>query len=402
MHGLRSQRTQTLPFAPRHTFLTEEDRRLKITDMNKFLTILKKEPVLAAAALCMIVSMFFVPPSAAYIDYIDFRVLALLFCLMAVVAGLQRHGLFDSLARHVLTGRMKRRTLFAELILLPFFSSMLVTNDVALITFVPFAILILELTGQQEHLIFIIVMQTVAANLGSMATPVGNPQNLYIYSAFHLSAGDFFQVVLLYTIAAFPLLLFSVFLCPKGEISVELPESENPVDKRFIGMYLILFVLCLLSVFHVLHYGILLAVICITLAAAERSLFKQIDYCLLLTFVCFFVFAGNIGSVDAIRQFLQDLLNSHPLLTSMLASQVISNVPAAVLLSGFTQDWKALLVGTDIGGLGTPIASLASLISLKLYMKTAGSNIAKYLGFFVLANIIGLGIALIFIYFAQL
>ncbi len=369
---------------------------------KKLFGFIRKEPVLTAAALCMAVSMFFVPPSAAYIDYIDFRVLTLLFCLMAVVAGLQRHGLFDSLARHVLTGRMNRRVLFAELILLPFFSSMLVTNDVALITFVPFAILILELTGQQRYMIFVIVMQTVAANLGSMATPVGNPQNLYIYSAFHLSAGEFFRTVLPYTLAALPLLICSVFFCSGGEAAVELPEGGNKGEKRYLCMYLILFALCLLSVFRILHYGILLALVCIALTAAERSLFKQIDYCLLLTFVCFFVFAGNIGSVDTIRIFLQNLLSKRPLLTSVLASQVISNVPAAVLLSGFTQDWRSLLIGADIGGLGTPIASLASLISFKLYLKSKNANAAGYLGFFLFVNLIGLALAFLFIYFAQL
>lgn len=370
--------------------------------MKRPLAILKKEPVLIAAAFCMVISMFFVPPSPAYIDYIDFRVLALLFCLMAVVAGLQRHGLFDRFARHVLNGRMKRRTLFAELILLPFFSSMLVTNDVALITFVPFAILILELTGQQRYMIFVVVMQTVAANLGSMSTPIGNPQNLYIYSAFHLTAADFFHVVLIYTLLAFPLLLFSVVFCPKGELSVSLPEAEKELSKKHIILYIILFLLCLLSVFHVLHYMILLAVICTALLIADRPLFREIDYSLLLTFVCFFVFAGNIGAIDTIRVFLQNLLHSHPLLTSMLASQIISNVPAAVLLSGFTQDWESLLIGTDIGGLGTPIASLASLISLRLYMRSENAKVGRYLGFFMLANIVGLLLALIFIYFAQL
>lgn len=373
--------------------------------MNKgksLLAILKKEPVLTAAAFCMIVSMFFVPPSAAYIDYIDFRVLALLFCLMAVVAGLQSHGLFDWFARRVLTGKMQRRKLFAELILLPFFTSMLVTNDVALITFVPFAILILELTGQQRYMIFVIVMQTVAANLGSMSTPVGNPQNLYIYSAFHLAAADFFQTVLAYTLLALPLLILSVFFCQKGELSVTLPEAAEPMSRKHILLYGILFLLCLLSVFRVLYYPILLVIVCAALFFADRPLFQKIDYSLLLTFVCFFVFAGNIGAIDAVRTFLQDLLRGDPLLTSMLASQIISNVPAAVLLSGFTQDWKALLIGTDIGGLGTPIASLASLISLRLYMKAPDAKVGKYLGFFMAVNIIGLLIALIFIYFAQL
>lgn len=356
---------------------------------------LRKEPVLAVSSICMLISMLFVPPSAAYISYIDFRVLALLFCLMAVVAGLQRHGLFKWLAQRMLIGKKQLRTLFLLLILLPFFASMLVTNDVALITFVPFAILILELTGQQEYLIFIIVMQTVAANLGSMATPVGNPQNLYLYSSFQLSAGAFFRTVLPYTILALPLLCVSVLFCPKKEVSVSLPETDTPLNKEKIALYLILFVLCLLSVFHMLHYSILLALVCLALLFADRSLYRTMDYGLLLTFVCFFIFAGNIGAIDRVKVFLQNLLAGCPLLTAVLASQVISNVPAAVLLSNFTDDWKALLLGTDIGGLGTPIASLASLISLRLYMKTDRALAGKYLGWFSLINFGGLALFLL-------
>lgn len=360
---------------------------MKPSILESFLTKIKKEPVLTVSAVCMLLSMLFVPPSPAYISYIDFRVLALMFCLMSVVAGLQHHGLFTWLAGRVLTGSMQRRTLFLLLILLSFFSSMLVTNDVALITFVPFAVLILSLAGEQKFMIFVIVMQTVAANLGSMATPVGNPQNLYLYSTFQLSAGEFFGAVLPYVILSLPLLAVSVLFCPRSELSVTLPDEDNSYNRRSIMVYLALFLLCLLSVFHVLHYGILLAIICIALLIMDRSLFRTMDYGLLLTFVCFFVFAGNIGAIDSIRIFLQGLLAGQPLVSSALASQVISNVPAAVLLSGFTENWKALLLGTDIGGLGTPIASLASLISFRLYMKTEGANGGKYLGFFTLVNV---------------
>lgn len=351
--------------------------------------LLKQEPVLAVSAVCMFLSMLFVPPTAAYISYIDFRVLALLFCLMAVVAGLQRHGLFAWMAQHMLAGKKKLRTLFLLLILLPFFSSMLVTNDVALITFVPFAVLVLTLTRQQESMIFVIVMQTVAANLGSMATPVGNPQNLYLYSRYQLSPGSFFGVVLPYVVLTLPLLCASVLFCPQKEVSVSLPETDTPIDqkqKKKIVLYLALFALCLLSVFHVLHFAILLAIVCLALFFADRSLYRTMDYGLLLTFVCFFIFAGNIGAIDSVKTFLQDLLAGRPLLTAALSSQVISNVPAAVLLSNFTDNWKALLVGTDIGGLGTPIASLASLISFRLYMKTDKAMAGKYLGLFFLVN----------------
>ncbi len=359
---------------------------------------LKKEPVLTVSAICMLLSMLFVPPSAAYINYIDFRVLGLLFCLMAVVAGLQRHGLFVWMAQRMLIGKKKLRMLFLLLILLPFFSSMLVTNDVALITFVPFAVLILTLTGQQESMIFVIVMQTVAANLGSMATPVGNPQNLYLYSRYQLSPGSFFGIVLPYTVLTLPLLCISVLFCPQKEVSVSLPEADTSPNKNAKAkmlLYLALFVLCLLSVFHVLHYGILLIIVCLTLFFADRSLYRTMDYGLLLTFVCFFIFAGNIGAIDSIKSFLQNLLADHPLFTAALSSQVISNVPAAVLLSNFTQDWKSLLLGTDIGGLGTPIASLASLISFRLYLKTDGALAGKYLVWFSLVNFGGLALFLL-------
>ena len=367
---------------------------------SKTLRFFKKEPVLSISAVCAVISALFVPPSAAYVDYIDFRVLALLFCLMAVVAGLQRYGLFTWLAKKMLSGKKQRRTLFLLLILLPFFSSMLVTNDVALITFVPFAILILGLTGQEKYMIFVIVMQTVAANLGSMATPVGNPQNLFLYSRYSLSAGEFFAAVLPYALLSLPLLTVSVLFCPKEEISVSLPEAKEDIKKDRIALYLILFVLCLLSVFHALHWGILLAIICIALFIADRALYRTMDYGLLLTFVCFFIFSGNLGAIDSIKTVLQELLQKQPLLTSALASQIISNVPAAVLLSAFTEDWRALLLGTDLGGLGTPIASLASLISLRLYMKAEGSSAGKFLLFFSMVNVVGLalflGIAMVF------
>ena len=350
----------------------------------------KKEPVLFAAALCMVISAFFVPPSKAWVEHIDFRTLALLFALMAVVAAMQSHGLFNWIAQAMLTGKKTRRVLFLVLILMPFFTSMLITNDVALITFVPFAILILELTGQQKYMIFIVVAQTVAANMGSMATPVGNPQNLFLYSFFALSAGEFFAAVLPYALLSLIAVAASVLFCPNQEFSVQFPEKQKIDSGKHLVLYLILFVLCLLSVFHVLHWGILLGVVCAALLIADRQLYRGLDYGLLLTFVCFFIYAGNIGAIDSVNSLLGSIMGSSPLLTSALASQVISNVPAAVLLSGFTRDWEALLLGTDIGGLGTPIASMASLISFRLYMKTKDAAAGKYLLWFSVVNFAGL------------
>ena len=353
---------------------------------------LRREPVLCAAAVCALLSMLLTPPSAAYLGYIDFRVLVLLFCLMAVVAGFQLCGVFAVLAQRLLAGERRMRFVTLVLVLLPFFSSMLVTNDVALITFVPFAVLVLGLIGRRERLIYIVVLQTIAANLGSMATPVGNPQNLYLYSAFGIPAGDFFAVLGPLTLVSL-VGLSAAALCVKPEgIEVRFPEKQTIRRPRQLWLMAALFLLCLLSVFHVLHYAVLLAVVAVCLLLFARHLFPRVDYGLLFTFVCFFIFAGNIGNIPAVKDFLSAVMAENTFLTSLCASQIISNVPAAVLLSGFTEDWKGLLLGTDVGGLGTLIASLASLISFRLYLKSPGAKSLRYLGVFTLANLVGLAI----------
>ena len=350
----------------------------------------KKEAVLCIAFLCAVVSMFLVPPDGGYADYVDYRVLALLFCLMLVVAGLQDCGLFDLLARRLLAGEKRFRFLALALVLLPFFSSMLITNDVSLITFVPFAVLVLELTGRQAQLPYIVTLQTVAANLGSMAMPVGNPQNLFLCSKFGIPMGAFFAAVLPLTAVSLVGLVLAAGTTSGDIIRVEFKDAGGIGKPGQLKLMLLLFILCLLSVFHVLPWPALLAVVIVAAAVFARHLFPRVDYALLFTFVCFFVFSGNLGRIGAVRTFLTGLMDWNTVVTSALASQVISNVPAAVLLSTFTEDWKGLLVGTNVGGLGTLIASLASLISFKLYIRTEGAKPLRYLGLFTLANVIGL------------
>lgn len=350
----------------------------------------KKEAVLCIAFLCAVVSMFLVPPDGGYADYVDYRVLALLFCLMLVVAGLQDCGLFDLLARRLLAGEKRFRFLALALVLLPFFSSMLITNDVSLITFVPFAVLVLELTGRQAQLPYIVTLQTVAANLGSMAMPVGNPQNLFLCSKFGIPMGAFFAAVLPLTAVSLVGLVLAAGTTSGDIIRVDFKDAGGIGKPGQLKLMLLLFVLCLLSVFHVLPWPALLAVVIVAAAVFARHLFPRVDYALLFTFVCFFVFSGNLGRIGVVRTFLTGLMDWNTVVTSALASQVISNVPAAVLLSTFTEDWKGLLVGTNVGGLGTLIASLASLISFKLYIRTEGAKPLRYLGLFTLANVIGL------------
>lgn len=362
-----------------------------MTSTHSLWQFLRREPVLSISFVCALVSAFFVPPSAAYLDYIDLRVLCLLFCLMAVVAGLQECGLFLVLAQRLLVGERPVRLISLTLILLPFFCSMLVTNDVALITFVPFAILVLEMVGRRDLLIPIISLQTVAANLGSMATPVGNPQNLFLYAHFSLSMGDFLSLLLPLTlISLVGLAAAGLYFGGKGWISVSFPEQVRLTSPKHLALYLVLFGLCLLSVCRILPYGILTVIVIAALLLARPVLLRQVDYMLLLTFVCFFIFSGNLGQMPAVRSALGDLLARSPLLCSAAASQVISNVPAAVLLSGLTEDWKGLLAGVDVGGLGTPVASLASLISMKFYLRSREAKPLPYFLWFTAANVVGL------------
>ena len=326
----------------------------------------RREPVLVISAVAALLSMLAVPPGPGYMDYIDLRVLCLLFCLMAVVDGLKGCGLFAVMAQRLLTGRGSLRRVTMILVLLPFFTSMLVTNDVSLITFVPFAVLILQAIGRTDRLIPVIVLQTVAANLGSMATPVGNPQNLYIYAKYSVPTGYFFAAVLPIAGASLVLLILAVVFGPKGGIEVHFGERAEITHVRRLALCSVLFIMCLLAVMRVLHYGAVTVVVFLTLLLVDRAALKQVDYCLLLTFVFFFIFAGNIGNIPVVNDTLSAMLDGSTFFTSLLASQVISNVPAAVLLAGFTEDWKGLLLGTDVGGLGTIIDSLASLILFKL------------------------------------
>ena len=362
---------------------------------TRIAAFVKGEAVLCVAAVCALITMALVPPDGEYVGYIDLRVLCLLLCLMAVVAGVQSCGAFQWLAEQLLRCRPGPRALGVILVLLPFFASMAVTNDVSLITFVPFTLLLLlEQLDCRRAAVPLLVLQTVAANLGSMATPVGNPQNLYLYAAYELTPGDFFPVVLPLTgIALVCLTIAAAPVLPKHLPTPELAGQtlRNPGK---LALYGVLFALCLLTVFRVLPYGILTVIVVAALAVAEPSLLRKLDFGLLATFVCFFIVSGNLGRLPATRGFLQSLLSHGSMFTGVITSQVISNVPAAVLLSGFTEDWRGLLLGVDIGGLGTPIASLASLITLKLYLRSPAAKPGWFLWVFTLANGLGLVILL--------
>lgn len=356
------------------------------------------ETVLVISGIMAILSMFAVRPSQEYLSYIDFRVLGLLFCLMTVVAGFQKTGIFVLLSEKILMRVASIRSISLVLVMLCFFTPMWITNDVALITFVPLALLILTMTAQSKYIIRIVVLQTIAANLGSMLTPVGNPQNLYLYSNFNISIGEFLSITLPFTLVSLFLLLIGVLFIPKEHISFTLTDKEKP-DKHkpyIIALYSGLFLVCLASVIRLIDFRIAILLVLLCSLLFDRTVLKKVDYSLLLTFVCFFVFVGNIGSIPLINQFLASLLQGRELLISILASQIISNVPAAVLLSAFTNNYKALILGTDLGGLGTLVASLASLISYKFYCRLEGARPGRYLAVFTVYNVIFLMLLCLF------
>lgn len=358
---------------------------------------LKKEKVLSIALLLGMVSCLFVHPDRKYLSYIDVRVLALLFCLMLLVKGFQSVGLLDLLIVK-LFGRVKSaRSMCRILVLLCFFSSMVITNDVALITFVPFAILALKRCGQEKLTIRVVVWQTMGANLGSMLTPIGNPQNLYLFSVSGMSAGAFFRTMLPPAAVSLLLLMMITLTLPDETVQMAAAWGDSALPKKETGVYSLLFLINLLVVFRVISWVPAMIVTVLAVFFIHRgNLLRQVDYALLLTFAGFFAFVGNLGRVPAVSTAIAQILNGREIPVAALFSQFLSNVPAALLLSGFTDHFAGLLVGTNIGGLGTLIASMASLISYKQYAESEGAQKGKYLLTFTLYNVAGLLILLAF------
>lgn len=338
--------------------------------------------------------------SVDLIQAIDFRVLAILLSLMLVVIGFQNLGVFSFCADKLCSKVKNLRQLSLTLILLCFFSSMLITNDVALITFVPFAILILFQTQNIKYCAFIVVMQTIAANLGSILTPLGNPQNLFLFSKMQIPLFDFINILLPYCLISFVFILIFNLYIPKNKIQQINLENQNiktfsKKDIKDILLFSALFILCLLSVLNILPYYIVLVIVLLSVGIYNKKLLLQADYILLLTFVCFFIFTHNISNFTSIKTLLENLVDKKEFLISLITSQFISNVPSALLLEPFSKNLTELLLGVNIGGLGTLVASLASLISFKIYSKEKILSGKNFFITFTLLNLIFIFILLL-------
>ena len=370
---------------------------------RKFFGFIKQEAILIVACVLAVFSMFFVIPDEKYFEYIDFRTLGILFSLMALMAGFQSMGVFEEISRKLLNKVQNIRQLVVMLTLLCFFFSMIITNDVALITFVPFTFVLFDMLGQTEEkkwLIPVVILQTIAANLGSILTPIGNPQNLYLYGKSGMTFEKFIILMLPYTVLSLVMLLISSFVIGSfgnKKITVSLTTKSKEKNTRKVIMYVALFCICILAVLRVLSVSIAFAVTLCAIVIFDRKVLKKVDYSLLLTFVGFFIFIGNMGRLPMFSFLLQKYISGNEVITAVLTSQVVSNVPAALLLSNFTDNLPALIVGTNIGGLGTLIASMASLISYKFIVQKKNVSKGKYLLFFTVSNIIFL-VALMLLY----
>ncbi len=378
--------------------------------MNKFLNGVKKiflkEPVTIISFLLAFLTVFIIPIDKEYINYIGYETLALLFTLMAITAGLRALGLFEKVGFSLLKRLSEIRLLSLVCVLLCFVSSMFVTNDVALITFVPFAIEVLNMADKKKYMIMVITLMTIAANLGSMITPIGNPHNLYLYELTEMHIGEFFMLMLPYTLFSLIALVIGVFIfVRKDKNSRKVTISDDKTKEFKLGykgiIYIGLFVLAVLGVLQVCPVWLVLLITFIVVFIMDRKTIFRVDYGLLLTFVFLFIFIGNIKRMDVVVTTLDKVVDGHEFILSALLSQILSDVPVALLLSAMSDTYnglKEIIIGTNVGAIGTLIASMASLISFKLYSNTDQNTKGKYLLQFTIVNYVFLGLLTVFHY----
>ncbi len=345
----------------------------------------KKNVVMLIAMIAAVVTSFIVPIDRSYTEYFDFKTLTCLFCVLAVVCALKNINFFYMLARKVVQLFKNARMSILALVYITFVGSMLIANDMALLTFLPLGYFVLTTTEKEKYMAFTFIMQNIAANLGGMLTPFGNPQNLYLYTKFNIPNGEFVSIMLLpFLISVFMITVCCIcFVKPE---KLELSNEKIEIAPIRTIVYLLLFALSIAIVFRTIPYLVGLIIIPVALLLLDRKALKMVDYPLLLTFVFFFIFSGNMARIGAIRDFFSLLLEKSTLLVSVLSCQVISNVPSAILLSQFTDNYKDLLVGVNIGGVGTLIASLASLITFREYVKHNPGKTLYYIGVFSAFN----------------
>ncbi len=349
------------------------------------MTFIKKNPVMCIAFAAAIISAFFVPPDMEYLSYFDLKTLTCLFCTLAVVCAFRDIYFFRIISAKIVSVFKTTRSAIIALVYITFIGSMIIANDMALITFLPLGYYVITSTGNHRYLAFTFIMQNIAANLGGMLTPFGNPQNLYMYSYFNISNVEFIHIMLLPFIISMTLITLCCFTIKNDRLIIK-QQFDMPLNKKRTVLYSLLFVLSIIIVFRVIPYWVGLVVIPLVLLIADPHALREVDYPLLLTFCAFFIFSGNVARIPAVSNFVGSLVNEHTLLFGVLSCQFISNVPSSILLSHFTENYRQLLVAVNIGGAGTLIASLASLITFREYIKNEPDKTGSYIKQFSLYN----------------
>lgn len=352
---------------------------------------IKKNAVMCIAVLLALVTSFIVPPGREYLEYFDFKTLTCLFCTLACVCALRNISFFRIIAEKIVLYFKNIRSAVIALVYITFIGSMIIANDMALITFLPLGYYVLKSTSNEKYMAFTFIMQNIAANLGGMLTPFGNPQNLYLYSFYNIGNAEFIKIMLLPFLISIVLITLCCFRIPKKEMHLE-KELDIKLNAKRAAVYGAIFLLAIMIVFRVVPYYVGLVIITLSIFVLDKSALKKVDYPLLLTFVAFFVFSGNMARIPQVNEFLSSIIGKNTLLYGILSCQVISNVPSAILLSRFTADYPALLVAVNIGGAGTLIASLASLITFREYIKRSAGGAVGYIKQFSLYNFGILGI----------
>lgn len=353
--------------------------------MAKTMEFIKKNAVLVIAAVAAVATTFFVPPDKEYLQYFDLRTISCLFCTLAVVCAFKNIWFFRIVAGSIVRVFRTTRTAILALVYITLFGSMLIANDMALITFLPLGFFVLDSTDNRKLIAFTFIMQNIAANLGGMLTPFGNPQNLYLYSYFNIENGEFFSIMFIPFVLSITLITICIMFIKPEELVVH-RYTNTPLDWKRVAIYSVLFALSIAIVFRAVHFAIGTAVIVVALLILDRRALKSVDYGLLLTFCAFFIFSGNMSRIPAVSELVGSVVAENTLLSGIVSCQFISNVPTAILLSRFTENYPALLVAVNVGGIGTLISSLASLITFKEYSKCEKGKTGRYLLLFSALN----------------
>ncbi len=363
--------------------------------MRKVLEFFKTNFIFTVAIIAALISCFFVPIDKEYLGYFDIDTIACITLLLLVIAGFSNIQFFQKVARWLVKKFKNTRSIIMCLIFVTYVSALVNANDMSLLTFLPLAYIVLKYTDNLKYVAFTFIMQNIASNLGGMITPIGNPQNLYIYSFYDMNLLEFFKIMAIPTLIALVLIVVVCMFVKKEPLKFEdSEETKFNVTKAII--YGVLFCITIAVVLGFIPWWIASIIILITMAICDIKTYLKVDYTIPLTFVAFFIFSGNLSRIPAVINLMESFINEYTFITAYISCQFISNVPTAVLLSKFTTNYPHLLVSVNVASLGIIFSSLSGVISLKEYIKVSkkekfrkGRGVWYYIGMDTLFNVVG-------------